>query len=130
MNAFKFDGWLLNFENEIEAKLMPKLISLIDSIRSECKKLNENSKLIWYDSVIYPEGKLIWQNELNDKNEIFFDYCDGFYLNYTWKFENLVQSCNLSNSKGLKDDLYVGIDVFGKFDLKIIRFRIKVLMNF
>lgn len=37
-----------------------------------------------YDSVTI-DGKLDWQDQLNEKNKPFFDICDGIFVNYTWE---------------------------------------------
>lgn len=37
-----------------------------------------------YDSVT-KDGKLSWQDQLNEHNKTFFDICDGIFVNYTWK---------------------------------------------
>ena len=37
-----------------------------------------------YDSVTL-DGKLNWQDQLNEHNKPFFDICDGIFVNYTWK---------------------------------------------
>lgn len=37
-----------------------------------------------YDSVTV-DGKLNWQDQLNEHNKPFFDICDGIFVNYTWK---------------------------------------------
>ena len=77
---------------------------------------NPNSCVIWYDAVTV-EGKLDWQNELNEKNKIFFENCDAIFLNYTWKAENLDNSVKNSEDSGKKDrkfDVFVGVDVFGR----------------
>ncbi len=47
--------------------------------------------MLWYDSVT-EAGHLEWQNALTAKNKTFFEACDGIFLNYTWKLENLAQS--------------------------------------
>ena len=52
---------------------------------------NPKSKVLWYDSVTI-EGKLEWQNALNDLNAPYFDACDGIFLNYTWTEEKLGNS--------------------------------------
>lgn len=65
---YKFDGWLLNVENKIKPGDIEKLKFFVDyltrSIHSEIK----DSEIIWYDSVT-SEGKLKWQNKLNDLNK-------------------------------------------------------------
>lgn len=45
-------------------------------------------------------------------SSIFFDKCDAIFLNYTWNNENLINSA--SNSKGRLQDVFVGVDVFGR----------------
>lgn len=42
----------------------------------------------------------------------FFDVCDGFFVNYTWKHQNLENT--LQNSGERINDIYIGIDVFGR----------------
>ena len=71
-------------------------------------------KIVWYDSVI-ETGQLKWQNELNEKNKPFFDLCDAFFVNYTWNEENLIST--KSNAFKRSDDVYVGVDVFGRNQL-------------
>lgn len=51
------------------------------------KKLHKevpDSKIIWYDSLT-KEGKVDWQDQLNDQNKTFFEKSDGIFLNYWWK---------------------------------------------
>ena len=45
---------------------------------------------------------------------MFFDACDGIFLNYNWKDETLHNSLKLAREKGRDMDVYVGIDVFGR----------------
>lgn len=112
MTAYRFDGWLLNVENSIEPALMPKLVTLVKRLNEECKRVNASSKVIWYDAVTYPDGSLSWQDELNERNRIFFDHCDGIFLNYCWKTRHLINSLRMAGIR--KEDVYVGIDVFGE----------------
>ena len=82
-----------------------------------------------YDSVTM-DGKLKWQNELNDLNYAFFESCDGIFLNYNWRVDEDVNS--IANSlKTLKEhgksqrnlDIYFGIDVFGRGTLLLSLFN-------
>jgi len=45
---------------------------------------------------------------------LFFDVCDGIFLNYCWKQSNLEQSKLTSGEVGRVHDVYVGVDVFGR----------------
>ena len=114
MQQFKFDGWLLNIENELNEQLMPNLVKLVKAINEECKKINFKSIILWYDA-INEDGKLKWQNEMNDRNLNFFNSCDGIFLNYNWNVNSLIQSFNLASEMKRRDDVFVGVDVFGSF---------------
>lgn len=47
-------------------------------------------------------------------NRLFFDVCDGIFLNYWWKESSLEQSKQLSSELSRTCDVYVGVDVFGR----------------
>jgi len=57
-------------------------------------------------------GKLIWQNQLNNHNKLAFQACDGIFLNYNWKEEDLIKS--VANAGSRVVDVYIGVDVFGR----------------
>jgi endo-beta-N-acetylglucosaminidase D len=40
--------------------------------------------VLWYDAVT-TEGRLRWQDTLNELNAPFFDACDGIFVNYAWR---------------------------------------------
>ena len=128
MAVYRFDGWLLNIENSIRPVLMPNLVGLVKCLNEECKLVNSSAKLIWYDAVTYPSGTLSWQDELNDKNRIFFDHCDGIFLNYCWRTRHLINSLSVAGQR--KEDVYVGIDVFGGYEFFFVRdnSRLKVIV--
>jgi Glycosyl hydrolase family 85 len=50
---------------------------------------------------------------LNNENELFFDSCDGIFLNYLWNPEMLQASAQQAG-EARKLDVFVGIDVFGR----------------
>ena len=106
---YGFDGWLINVENKVEKP--QNLVYFVRKLTETLRAINSDLfKVIWYDSVI-ETGELTWQNELNKSNECFFDCCDGIFVNYTWKDENLLQ-CSTYSSR--IQDIYIGIDVFGR----------------
>uniref|UniRef100_A0A1I7T8K3 Mannosyl-glycoprotein endo-beta-N-acetylglucosaminidase n=1 Tax=Caenorhabditis tropicalis TaxID=1561998 RepID=A0A1I7T8K3_9PELO len=115
-NYYGFDGWLINIENEIDKDKIELLIQFCSRLTQKSKEYNPNSKVIWYDSVLH-NGKLDWQNCLNEKNNKFYEACDAIYLNYNWKDNHLFRSAEY----GLLDRIFVGIDVWargciGEFD--------------
>ena len=48
-------------------------------------------------------------------HRLFFDVCDGIYLNYNWEESSLEHSKQLSSDLGRMHDVYVGVDVFGRY---------------
>ncbi|XP_025836491.1 cytosolic endo-beta-N-acetylglucosaminidase 2 [Agrilus planipennis] len=107
--TYKIDGWLLNIENSISNPL--KLIDFVEYLTRLLHIRRPGSLIIWYDSVT-KDGKLSWQNELNDFNRSFFDVCDGIFVNYTWNETNLQQTVKEAKHRNL--DVYIGVDVFGR----------------
>eukprot|EP01041_Mallomonas_annulata_P005673 gene5673-11451_t len=65
-----------------------------------------------YDAVTV-DGELKWQDGLTHRNKVFFDICDGIFINYTWKDESLGNSTEIAGLDRMKD-LYFGCDVFGR----------------
>eukprot|EP00062_Callorhinchus_milii_P004432 gi/632943671/ref/XP_007887073.1/ PREDICTED: cytosolic endo-beta-N-acetylglucosaminidase-like [Callorhinchus milii] len=107
--ASGFDGWLINIENPLS-----NVPAFLRYLRCQMQQAVPDSLVIWYDSVL-ENGDLKWQNELNQDNKIFFDSCDGIFLNYNWKEEHLRRVGPVA--EGRRADIYVGIDVFGRGDV-------------
>lgn len=64
---YNFDGWLINIENPLEKEWVENVIIFLSELNKQLQILGKHHQLIWYDSVT-KEGKLEWQNELNDNN--------------------------------------------------------------
>lgn len=112
---FMLDGWLLNIETHIPPQNMENLLLFVTILTTEMHDQIPGSQVIWYDSVLYPTGKLLWQNQLNQHNLAFFQACDGIFLNYNWNVVTLKNSIQFASSIDRKVvDVYVGIDVFGR----------------
>ncbi|XP_022782024.1 cytosolic endo-beta-N-acetylglucosaminidase-like [Stylophora pistillata] len=109
---YGFDGWLLNIENPIQPVQINNLEEFVKSLTTKMHQSIPNSLVIWYDSVTY-KGDLSWQNELNAKNRVFFDACDGIFLNYNWSEAHLMRSAAAAG-RARQTDVYVGVDVFGR----------------
>ena len=71
--------------------------------------------VVRYDSVT-KDGKLHWQDTLNNANQCFYDACDGIFINYTWSEASVDQAKNalLANNLYNWSSVYFGIDVFGR----------------
>ncbi|XP_072339501.1 cytosolic endo-beta-N-acetylglucosaminidase [Scyliorhinus torazame] len=113
-HCFQFDGWLVNIENELSPNAVKNVPGFLSYFRSRMQQAVPHSLVIWYDSVL-ESGHLDWQNELNQHNKVFFDSCDGIFLNYNWKEEHLKRMVTLMEERHA--DVYVGVDVFGRGDV-------------
>ncbi|NWY91923.1 ENASE acetylglucosaminidase, partial [Loxia curvirostra] len=111
---YRFDGWLINIENTLSAVAVGNLPFFLQELTARVHSAVPGGLVIWYDSVV-KDGTLRWQNELNDQNMIFFDSCDGLFTNYNWKEEQLELTQRLAGPR--LNDVYVGIDVFGRGDV-------------
>eukprot|EP01132_Coremiostelium_polycephalum_P006147 gene6147-7657_t len=109
---YRFDGWFINIESPLINKdYTGKFTRFLRALTNEMHKQLPGSLVIWYDSVI-ESGELVWQNELNEKNNMFFQSCDGIFLNYKWNPTMLKNS--LAIAKERNHDVFVGTDVWGR----------------
>ncbi|KAI4384550.1 hypothetical protein MLD38_002690 [Melastoma candidum] len=106
-----FDGWLLNLEVGLNQEQIPILKEFVSHLTQKMHDAIPGSLVIWYDAVTV-DGRLIWQNQLNDSNKPFFDLCDGLFANYSWAERYAKNSADLAGDR--KYDVYMGIDVFGR----------------
>lgn len=109
-----FEGWLLNVECELKSTKIPLLRDFVEYLTLQMHENIPHAVVIWYDSIV-ESGQLLWQNELNNKNKLFFDACDGILINYAWNDQSLIRSEEIVN--GLPEamsKIYFGIDVFGR----------------
>ncbi|KAK3091343.1 hypothetical protein FSP39_019132 [Pinctada imbricata] len=110
---YKFDGWLINIENPIQGEKLGNLHGFVKYLAEQMHDQLPGSTVLWYDSVIRT-GELKWQDALNEKNKMFFDVCDGIFLNYNWNDEKLFNSLSMAKGVDRSIDVFVGIDVFGR----------------
>ncbi|KAJ3676455.1 hypothetical protein LUZ60_003867 [Juncus effusus] len=109
--ALGFDGWLINMEVNLDIDLIENMKEFVKHLTNSMHSAVPGSLIIWYDAIT-KDGKLVWQNQLNDKNKPFFDICDGIFVNYTWKENNVKKSIEIAGER--RYDVYMGIDVFGR----------------
>ena len=109
---YGFEGWFVNVESPLisayDAEVMARFISYLTE---QMHERVPNGQVFWYDSLTR-NGKIQWQDRLNDENKMFFDACDGIFLNYTWAKEYPQQSHDAAQGKHAK--VYVGIDCWGR----------------
>ncbi|XP_074568960.1 cytosolic endo-beta-N-acetylglucosaminidase 1-like [Curcuma longa] len=110
-SALGFDGWLVNIEVKLDKKQVDNLKEFVHHLSRTMHSSVPGSLVIWYDAVTI-DGKLAWQNKLNDANKPFFDLCDGIFVNYTW--QEAYPKVSAVNAGERRLDVYMGIDVFGR----------------
>ncbi|XP_061471811.1 cytosolic endo-beta-N-acetylglucosaminidase isoform X2 [Rhineura floridana] len=106
-----FDGWLVNIENSLSVSAAHNMPHFLRYLTAQVHRAVPGGQVVWYDSVLQ-SGELRWQNELNEKNRVYFDACDGFFTNYNWKEEHLLRTRETADDR--RTDIYVGVDVFGR----------------
>lgn len=112
-HCYGFDGWLINIENELTDSAVKNMPLFLRYLTEQTHERVSGGLVLWYDSVVQT-GRLIWQNELNENNRLFFDVCDGFFTNYNWTEQNLEWMETYSAVQGRQADVYVGVDVFAR----------------
>uniref|UniRef100_A0A8C9F3R3 Cytosolic endo-beta-N-acetylglucosaminidase n=1 Tax=Pavo cristatus TaxID=9049 RepID=A0A8C9F3R3_PAVCR len=111
---YRFDGWLINIENALSAAAVRNLSPFLRHLTAQVHGAVPGGLVIWYDSIL-KSGTLKWQNELNEQNRVFFDACDGLFVNYNWKEKHLERTRELAGQRHA--DVYVGVDVFARGDV-------------
>eukprot|EP01133_Synstelium_polycarpum_P015681 gene15681-18635_t len=110
---YRFDGWFINIESNLpSADYATKYATFLKTLTDRMHQELPGSLVIWYDSVI-DNGSLVWQNELNDRNKMFFDCCDGIFLNYKWN-ESMLKNSSIIAGQQRTTQVYVGTDVWGR----------------
>lgn len=129
---YGFDGWLMNQETDL---LQERVGDSVERNADNAERASETARRMrefmiyltarapagmeihWYDSML-PDGRVIWQNELNERNLSFFQHgekksADAVFLNYWWNTERLATSVETAQAAGRSPyDVYVGADVW------------------
>lgn len=134
------DGFLINVETSMELRPTnnqflaalesqhntERLRKWVEILRDEGKKLKSDWQVVWYDSVVFPQGQLAWQDAVTPSNAPFVEAATSVFTNFTWahpdrcKFEEpfhpmLSMSAAIVDSLSIqRSSVFVGIDVFGR----------------
>lgn len=118
-----FDGWLFNVEVALGAagsaasakEHAAAVLTWLAYFSASLKAAVPHAQVLWYDAVT-TDGKLAWQNGVTEANLPFLQACDGVFCNYWWRPEQLAETAALvaSRAPGREQDVYFGIDVFGR----------------
>ncbi|SFD13002.1 endo-beta-N-acetylglucosaminidase [Algibacter pectinivorans] len=114
---YGFEGWFINQETngmqQKEANLMQ------DFLKYYKKKSSKSLKIMWYDAMI-EDGRVIWQDELNHHNSMYFQnedekLSDIMFLDFGWSETQLEDSHKRAKEINRSPwELFSGIDVQGK----------------
>lgn len=123
--TYGFDGWFMNQETEgtDEEPLTKDHAARMQEFLSYYKQKAPELELIYYDSMTV-DGKMDWQNALNENNAAFLQdengvsVADEMFLNFWWTTETLAPEELLKTSAEFAAqqqidpyDLYAGIDL-------------------
>ncbi|RED47450.1 endo-beta-N-acetylglucosaminidase [Seonamhaeicola aphaedonensis] len=111
---YGFEGWFINQEThgmaEKEAHLMQEFLKYYQ------QKAKGYLKIMWYDAMI-EDGRVIWQDELNHHNSMYFQNedekrSDIMFIDFGWSETQLEDSHKRAKALGRSPwELYSGIDV-------------------
>lgn len=114
--AYGFEGWFINEETDgLSAEDAANMKALIQQVKKE----EPNLQVMWYDAMT-KDGKVDWQNQLNDQNATFIEdkAADSMFLNFWWNTNKLADQKLLEKSNQYAKEhsldpyqIYAGIDV-------------------
>ena len=113
-DAYGFDGWLLNIEQDAPITYHDWFQNMIDFLNEIRKAMAKGKKVLWYDSVT-TEGDVYYQNGLTSMNDSFVLASDGLFTNYKWTEKDIASSRPLAKEKGVPtEDIFFGVDVWAQ----------------
>src|SRR5699024_9383129 len=125
-NLYGFDGWFINQETQgtEEEPLTQKHADLMIDFIAEFKEKSEDKLDVMYYDAMTVDGKVDWQNALNDENAGYLvseddeALADSMFLNFWWTNDDLVEEELLQASHDKAKEigfdpyqLFAGVDV-------------------
>lgn len=114
---YGFEGWFINQEtNGMGQKEADDMQAFLKYYQ---KKSEGKLKIMWYDAMI-EDGRVIWQDELNHHNSIYFQnenekLSDIMFVDFGWSATQLEDSHKRALELGRSPwEIYSGIDVQGR----------------
>lgn len=89
----QFDGWFFNVLTPVNREEVLRLEMLLRMLTHRIHEDIPGGKVFWNNSLT-TDGSLKIQSELNGENIMFmyFNVCDGIFINTAWNLENLEQT--------------------------------------
>jgi len=110
---YGFDGWLVNIEAPLPCESSQRFAYFLRYLTEGMKRnVGDHAMVLYYDS-LDAKGLIQYQNELVDANKLYFDSCDGIFLNYWWTEAHLRRSRALAGIDR-QYDVFAGVDVFAR----------------
>src|SRR5699024_3894251 len=117
-DLYGFDGWFINQETEgsEEEPLTKEHADLMMAFIKEYKEKSDNNlELMYYDAMTV-DGKVDWQNALNDENALYLvdkdgeNLADSMFLNFWWTNDDLAEKELLKSSNAKAEE--IGFDPY------------------
>ncbi len=111
---YGFEGWFIN--QETHGLSVPDATAMREFMKYYQQKAAGAFKIMWYDAMI-DDGRVIWQEELNEHNQQFYQdgddrVSDIMFLDFGWHAINLEDTRELTLKLDRSPwDMYAGIDV-------------------
>lgn len=113
-DAYGFDGWLLNIEQDAPEPYQDWSRNLVDFLNELRTAIGKQKRVLWYDALT-TEGDVYYQNGLTSMNRPYFQATSGLFTNYKWTEKNLAESKLLARELGMATtDVCFGIDVWAQ----------------
>lgn len=113
-DAYGFDGWLLNIEQDAPITYRDwhrDLVNFLDELQVSIGKQKE---VLWYDALT-TDGDVYYQNGLTSLNYPYVRSTSGLFTNYKWTEKKLSQSKIFAEDYGLPlRRVFFGIDVWAQ----------------
>lgn len=112
---YQFDGWFINMETNTTAANGALMLEFVTELK---RLLPDNQEVVWYDAML-PDGRVWWQNELNNRNSIFLQnedtrVSDNMFVNFSWpRRGNPNTSKSTAEAIGRSEfEVFTGVDLW------------------
>ncbi|KAL9004368.1 MAG: hypothetical protein Q9188_002813 [Gyalolechia gomerana] len=113
-DAYGFDGWLLNIEQDAPVTCQDWHRNLVDFLDELQISMSKHKKVLWYDALT-TEGDVYYQNGLTSMNRPYVQSTSGLFTNYKWTEKMLAQSELFAVELGIPlTRIFFGIDVWAQ----------------
>ncbi|KAL8773903.1 MAG: hypothetical protein Q9209_001333 [Squamulea sp. 1 TL-2023] len=114
IDAYNFDGWLVNFEQDAPEACRDWSQLIVDFILQLRLNIGAHKRVLWYDALT-TDGDVYYQNGLTTLNCQYAEAADGLFTNYRWTDKKLAESKILAIEAGIpNENIFFGIDLWAQ----------------